>query len=87
MFISRKVTKDKTVITDFRHLNVRIAKNNLAYPLLKDTFSVLGSSRCEVFSVLDLKDAYHSLRLSKRYHESNHILVALHVYIKECLQD
>ena len=57
-------------MTDFRHLNVRIAKNNLAYPLLKDTFSVFGSSRCEVLSVLDLKDTFHSLRLSensKRY--------------------
>ena len=39
-----------------------MAKNNLAYPLLKDTFSVLGSSRCEVLSVLDLKDVFHSLR-------------------------
>ena len=35
MLISRKLTKDKRVVTDFRHLNVRIAKNNLAYPLLK----------------------------------------------------
>ena len=38
--------------------------------MLKDTFSVLGRSRCEVVSVLDLKDAFHSLRLlenSKRY--------------------
>ena len=65
MLISRKPTKDKRVVTDFRHLNVRIAKNNLAYPLLKDTFLILGSSRCEVLSVLDLKDAFHSLRLSK----------------------
>ena len=50
---------------------MRIAKNNLAYPLLKDTFSVLGSCKCEVLSVLDLKDAFHSLRLSqnsKKYH-------------------
>ena len=70
MLISRKVMKDKRVITDFRHLNVRIAKSNLAYPLLKDTFSVLGSSQCKVLSVLDLKDTFHSLRLSdnsKRY--------------------
>ena len=50
-------------MTDLRHLNVRIAKNSLAYPLLKDTFSVLGSSRCEVSSVLDMKDAFHPLRL------------------------
>ena len=47
-----------------------LEKNNLAYPLLKDTFLVLGSSRCEILSVLDLKDAFHSLRLLenlKRY--------------------
>ena len=30
---------------------MRIARNNLAYPLLKDTFSVLGSSKCEVLLV------------------------------------
>ena len=65
MLISRKLTKDKRVVTDFRYLNVRIAKNNLAYPLVRDTFSVLGSSKCEVLSVLDLKDAFHSLRLSE----------------------
>ena len=49
---------------------MRISKNNLAYPLVRDTFSVLGSSKCKVLSVLDLKDAFHSLRLSensKRY--------------------
>ena len=49
---------------------MRIAKNNLAYPLLKDTFTMLGSSKCEVMSMLDLKDAFHSLRLtenSKKY--------------------
>ena len=50
MLISRKVTKIKRVVTNFRHLNLRIAKNNLAYPLLNDTFSVLGSSRYEVLS-------------------------------------
>ena len=65
MLISRKLTKDKRVVTDFRHLNVRITQNNLAYPLFKDTLSVLGSSKCEVLSVLDLKDVFHSFRLSK----------------------
>ena len=35
MLISRKLTQNKRVVTDFRHLNVRIAKNNLAYPLSK----------------------------------------------------
>ena len=50
---------------DFRHLNMHIAKNNLAYPLLKDTFSTLGSSKCKVMSVLDLQDVFHSLRLTE----------------------
>ena len=70
MLISRKLTKDKTVVTDFRHLNVRIVKNNLAYPLVRDMFSILGSSKCEVLSVLYQKDAFHSLSQSensKRY--------------------
>ena len=70
MLISRKLTKHKRVVTDFRHLNVRIAKNSLAYPLVRDTFSVLGNSKCEVLLVFDLKDVFHSLKLSensKRY--------------------
>ena len=60
MLISRKMTQDKRVVTDFRHLNMCITKNNVAYPLLKDIFSMLGSSKCEVMSALDLKDAFHS---------------------------
>ena len=63
MLISRKVKKDKGVEMDFRHLSVRIARNNLAYPLLKDTLLMLHSSRCEVLLVLDLKDTFNSLRL------------------------
>ena len=65
MLVSGKLTKDKRMVTDFRHLNVRIAKNNLVYALVRDTFSVLGNSKCEVLSVLVLKGAFHSLRLSE----------------------
>ena len=64
------VMLEKRIVIDFRHLNMRIAKNNLAYLLLKDRFSMLGSSRCEVLSGLDLKDTFHILSLSensKRY--------------------
>ena len=69
MVISRKMTQDKTVVTDFRHVNMRIPKHNLAYPLLKDMFTLLGSSKCEVLSVLDLKDAFHPLRLTENSKE------------------
>ena len=70
MLISQKVTQDTRVVTDFRHLNMRIAKNNLAYLLLKYTFMLLGGSKCKELSVLNLKDVFHSLRLteiSKKY--------------------
>ena len=70
MLISQKLMQDKRVVMDFRHLNISIAKNDLAYPLVRDKFSVLGNSKCEVLSVLDLKDTFHSLKLledSKKY--------------------
>ena len=44
---------------------VMLISRKLAYPLVRDTFSVLGSSKCEVLSVLDLKETFHSLRLSE----------------------
>ena len=40
MLISQKLTQDKRVVTELRHLNVRIAKNNLAYPFVRGTLSV-----------------------------------------------
>ena len=52
--------QNKRVVTDFRHLNTRIAKNNLAYPLIKDKFVTLGNSKCDVLLTLDLKDSFHS---------------------------
>ena len=88
MLISRKATTDKRVMTDFRYLNMCIVKNNLPYQLLKDTFTLLGSSFCEVLSGLDLKDAVHSLRLienSKRYCGILPTLAAHHICIRGCL--
>ena len=49
MLISRKLTSHKRVVTDFRHLNMRIVKNNLVYPLLRDTlycWAVLNVRLC-----------------------------------------
>ena len=90
MLISRKPTTDKRVVTDFRYLNMRIAKTNLAYPLLKDTFSVLGSYKCEGLSVLNLKDAFHSLRLSEipRNIVAYSLILVVHlICIRGCLCD
>ena len=79
------MTSDKRVVTDFRHLNMRIAKNNLAHPLLRDTFTLLRSSKCEAMTVLDLKDAFHSLRLSENCRNIAvyfHILIVHHICIR-----
>ena len=46
----------------------------------------LDMSGVEVMSLLDLKDAYHSLRLSlnsKKYCEIHHIFVQLPISIKD----
>ena len=90
MFITHKLTQDKRVVTDFRHLNISIAKNNLAYPLVRDTFLVLGNFKCEVLSVLDLKDAFHSLQLSEQAKKFCSILPYLevpHIFIRGFLWD
>ena len=84
MLISRKVTQDKRAVKDFRHLNIRIAKRNLAYPLVKDTYSVLGSSRCESVISIRFKGCI-SQKILKDTVKFYHILAALHIHIKECL--
>ena len=35
-------------------------------PLVRDAIQILGNSGCEIISVIDLRDAYHTLRLSKK---------------------
>ena len=79
--------QDRRILTDFRHLNTRIAYNNVAYPLKKDKFATLAYSKCDVLLVLDLKNTFHSLRLSensKKYCGIFPILEVPHIYAKEC---
>ena len=65
MLITRKLTKDKRPVVDFRSLNTRILRRNTSIPLMSDVLSILGNSKCEVVSCVDIKDAYHSIRLRK----------------------
>ena len=69
MLVSRKGTKNKRPVVDFRLLNTRIMRRNTATPLLRDIFKMLGRSRCEVLSCVDLKDAFHSLGLTDKAKE------------------
>ena len=66
MLITRKLTKDKRPVVDFRLLNTRILRRNTSIPLMSDVLSILGNSECEV---VDIKDAYHSIRLTEKSKE------------------
>ena len=69
MLVARKGTKNKRPVVDFTLLNTRILRRNTATSLLKDIFKILGRSRCEVLSCVDLKDAFHSLSLTDKAKE------------------
>ena len=69
MLVARKGTKNKRPVVDFRLLNTQIMRRNTATPLLRDIFKMLGRSKCEVLSCVDLKDAFHSLGLTNKAKE------------------
>ena len=69
MLITRKLTKDKRPVVDFRLLNTRILRRNTSIPLMSNVLSILGNSECEVVSCVDIKDAYHSIRLTEKSKE------------------
>ena len=69
MLITRKLTKDKRPVVDFRLLNTRILRRNTSIPLMSDVLSILGNSECEVVSCVDIKDTYHSIRLTEKSKE------------------
>ena len=91
MLVSRKGTKNKRPVVDFRLLNTRIMRRNTATPLLRDIFKMLGRSKCEVLSCVDLKDAFHSLSLTdmrqKNFVVFYHILEAHIIDMKYSLWD
>ena len=66
MLIPRKLSGILRIVTDFRHLNSRLVTLQPSIPLVRDAIQILGASGCEILSLADLRDAYHTLRLSER---------------------
>ena len=60
MLIPRKTSGIPHIMTDFRHLNSRPVGLNCSFPLVQ----IPGASECELISIINLGDAYHTLRLS-----------------------
>ena len=70
MLIPRKQGGIPRIVTDFRHLNSRLVVLQPSIPLVRDAIQIIGASGCEVISLIDLRDAYHTLPLaeeSKKY--------------------
>ena len=51
------------VCSDFRILNEKLIKINHAFPLVRDCTEQLGK-KCHYLSTIDLRDAFHTLRLA-----------------------
>ena len=65
MLIPRK-TGIPRIVTDFRYLNSRIKILQCSLPLVRDAIQQLGASNSEIASILDLRDAFHTLRVALR---------------------
>ena len=52
------------VCSDFRILNEKLVKINHAFLLVKDCIEQLGRKKCHYLSMIDLRDAFHTLRLA-----------------------
>ena len=52
------------VCSDFCILNEKLGKINHAFPLVRDCIEQLGRKKCHYLSIIDLRDAFHTLRLA-----------------------
>ena len=52
------------VCSDFHILNEKLVKIDHAFPLIRDCIEQLGRKKCHYLSTIDLRDAFHTLRLA-----------------------
>ena len=57
MLITRKLSKDKRPVVDFRLPNTRILRWNTSISFMSNVLNILWNSECDVLSCLDLKNA------------------------------
>ena len=63
VLVKRKNQNLYRVCSDFRILNEKLLKINHAFPLVRDCIEDLGRKQCHYLSTIDLRDAFHTLRL------------------------
>ena len=52
------------VCSDFRIPNEKLVKINHTFPLVRDGIEQIGRKKCHYLSTIDLRDAFHMLRLA-----------------------
>ena len=61
------------VCNDFCILNEKLVQINHAFPLVRDCIEQLGKKKCHYLSTIDLRDAFHTLRLALSSQKYCHI--------------
>ena len=51
------------LVSDFRKLNSKIVPLHYCTPLLRDALQIIGNSDAKIFSTIDIKNAFYSLRV------------------------
>lgn len=65
MLITRKQGGIKRIVTDFRELNARVKLVQCSLPLMKDAIQILGKTDADIASTIDLRDAFHTLKVKE----------------------
>ena len=64
VLVKQKIQNLYQVCSDFHILNEKLVKINHAFPLVRDCIEQLGRKKCHYLSTIDLRDAFHTLRLA-----------------------
>ena len=64
VLVKRKNQNLYRVCSDFQILNEKLLKINHAFPLVRDCIEQLGRKCCHYLSTIDLRDAFHTVRLA-----------------------
>ena len=62
VLVKRKNQNLYRVCSNFRILNEKLVKINHALPLVRDCIERLDRKKCHYLSMIDLRDAFHTLR-------------------------
>ena len=64
VLVKRKNQNLYQVCSNFCILDEKLVKINHAFPLVRDCIEQLGRKKCHYLSTIDLRDAFHTLRLA-----------------------